>query len=127
MHAVLAEDADPAVAQLLVDRGARVDAADRGGWTALHFAARDQHESLVRLLLEAGAEVDPVDSVGNTPLWRSVMNSTEGCLPVMKVLLDHGADPDRSNQHGVSPRALARDSGQADVLAVFDGRDGRKG
>lgn len=120
MHAVLADDADPAVVALLLDRGTDVNAADAGQrWTALHFAARDGNEQLVRLLLAAGADVDAVDVFGNTPLWRAVWNTGIGPAP-MTVLLHHGADPGHENRSGNSPLDLARESGEKDVLALLE-------
>ncbi|WP_158887970.1 ankyrin repeat domain-containing protein [Amycolatopsis anabasis] len=122
MHAVLAEDADPAVVVSLIDRGADVNVTDNGqNWTAVHFAARDQNEALVRLLLEAGAEVDAVDVFGNTPLWRGVLNAGSD-LAALRALLEYGADPRRKNQYGASPLDMARESGQRDVVALLEGR-----
>jgi len=120
MHAVLADDADPRVVAVLIDRGTDVNAADGAQrWTALHFAARDGNEQLVRLLLAAGAQVDAVDVFGNTPLWRAVRNTGDGLAP-MTALLHRGADPGRKNQHGISPLELARESGEEDVLALLE-------
>jgi ankyrin repeat protein len=120
MHAILAEDADPSIVQLLIDHGADVNINDNGQkWTPLHFAARDQNEPLVRILLNAAAAVDPVDVFGNTPLWRSVMNSTSS-LSAMAELLKHGADPDKKNNHGSSPMDVARDTGRTDIVALFE-------
>ena len=39
-----------AVVQLLLEKGADVEAKDQSGWTALHWAARSGHEAVVRLL-----------------------------------------------------------------------------
>jgi ankyrin repeat protein len=124
IHAVLAEDAAPAVVKALIERGAKVDVADREQqWTALHFAARDQNEPIMRLLLERGAALDPADAFGNTPLWRSVMNTGES-LAVPKLLLEHGADPNRKNRSGKSPLDVARDSGQEELVELFERRSG---
>lgn len=121
MHAILAEDADPSIVQLLINHGADINTYDNGQkWTALHFAARDQNEAIVRSLLDAGATVDPVDVFGNTPLWRSVMNSTSS-LAAIRELLKHGADPHRKNGHGSAPIDIARDTGRADIVALFEG------
>lgn len=109
MHAVLAEDADPALVALLIARGADVRARDRAeGWTALHFAARDGAAALAGTLLEAGAPVDAADCHGNTPLWRCVANGVSFDAETARTLLRHGADPERVNRAGVSPRDLAR-------------------
>lgn len=122
IHAVLAEDADPSIVQLLIRHGADINAFDSGQkWTALHFAARDQNEAIVRSLLEAGATVDPADMFGNTPLWRSVMNSTSN-LAAMKELVKHGADPHRKNNRDVAPIDVAREIGRTDIVALFEGK-----
>jgi ankyrin repeat protein len=121
MHAVLAEDADPAVVATLIDRGADVNVRDTGQeWTALHFAARDQNAVLVRQLLEAGAAVDPVDVFGNTPLWRAVMEAGDDAT-VIRVLLSHDADPGRKNRHGSSPLDVARAAGRQDLVQLIEG------
>ena len=121
MHAVLAEDADPAVVRVLIERGADVDAFDSGQkWTALHFAARDQKEAVVRALLEAGARVDPVDVFGNTPLWRSLTDPSPN-LAVVKELLKHRANPRQKNHYGEAPIDLARKLGRIDLVAILEG------
>lgn len=124
MHAVLAEDADPAIVKLLVERGADVNAADTQKWTALHFAARDQKAPIVRVLLEAGAAVDPADGFGDTPLWRAVTKTAN--LDVIKALLEHGADPHKKNSSGVAPIDMARTVGRDELVALFDAKASRK-
>ena len=47
-----------ATVQVLLRRGADVNARDRDGNTALMFAAFGGHAAIVHLLLERGAEVD---------------------------------------------------------------------
>lgn len=107
MHAVLAADAEVSWVRTLLQLGARTEMADRGqGWTALHFAARDQKAEIVKLLLEEGAPVDARDGLGHTPLWRATMSRSPNRL-LIKELLDRGADPDAANRDGVSPRKLA--------------------
>ncbi|HEX7958773.1 MAG TPA: ankyrin repeat domain-containing protein [Terriglobales bacterium] len=119
MHAVLAEDADPRLVKLLIQHEADVNSPDEHQWTALHFAARDQKEDIVRTLLDSGASVDALDAFGDTPLWRAVMNFS-GNVGIIKMLLKHGADPQKRNNSGVSPIDLAQKSGQAEVLALLE-------
>jgi len=127
MHAVLAEHADPSIVKLLIARGADVNTRDKGQkWTALHFAARDQKEQIVRTLLEAKARVDPIDVFGNTPLWRAVSNAAPN-PNVVKALLVHGADPYKKNNYDVAPADIARDTRQASVLALFEGKPQGRG
>src|ERR1051325_1833617 len=119
MHAVLAENADSKIVSMLLERGADVNAQDKGRhWTALHFAAQSQRDDIVKVLLENGARVDPVDTFGNTPLWVAVMN-TLSRLDVVRRLVESGADPNRKNQAGVAPIDIAKQSGRNDIVAVL--------
>jgi uncharacterized protein len=54
------------VVTLLIQRGADVDAVQRGGYTALHSAAANDNRALAQLLLDAGAAVTASDD-GRTP------------------------------------------------------------
>jgi ankyrin repeat protein len=129
MHAVLDENASTVIVRTLISRGAALDVVDQGQrWTALHFAARDHKEGIVRELLASGASIDPVDVFGNTPLWRTVANSpgrqtTHGeTIAVIELLLSYGADPSKKNHTGMSPIDCARQTGDADILVVLEGR-----
>ena len=94
--------------------GGDPNGVDAAGWHPLHFAAQARSALVAALLLEAGAEVDAVDGQGNTPLWRAVFNY-RGDPQVLAVLRAGGADVDRSNAHGVSPRQLAERIANYDV------------
>jgi len=129
MSAVNADNPSPRMVELLVRRGAPLDAAtppasgtlpralDNQGWTALHFAARNQSESIVRTLLRLGARVDPVDGIGFTPLGRCVVDPYVK-RGVVEALIEHGADPSLKNAHGMSPLDIATRQAPALVLAL---------
>jgi ankyrin repeat protein len=57
-----------AIMQLLLERGARVNVAQQGGWTPLHQAAKHGPAELVELLLEHDADVSARSDDGQTPL-----------------------------------------------------------
>jgi uncharacterized protein len=109
LRALLAEGADPG-------------AADAEGWTPLHFAAQAQAPAAVEVLLAAGAEVDVMDRHGNTPLWRAVFCS-RGEGGTIRLLLAAGADPNRDNVHGLSPRTLAGRIANYDVAVHLPAGD----
>jgi ankyrin repeat protein len=44
------------IADLLIERGAVIEAKDNGGWTPLHFAIIFGHEDLASKLLHNGAD-----------------------------------------------------------------------
>ncbi|MGW7276212.1 ankyrin repeat domain-containing protein [Streptomyces sp. NPDC054864] len=109
--------------RVLLAGGAAAEATDDAGWTPLHLAAQAQAPSAIEVLLTAGAAVDAVDRHGNTPLWWAAFYS-QGEGATIRLLLEAGADPDRDNDHGMSPRALARCIVNFDVAAHFPAGDG---
>lgn len=100
-HAARAGDA--AVLKAALQAGARVDASDAGGQTALMLAAREGHPELVQLLLKAGAQPDGRDGP-MTPLGAA---SIRGHTPVIQLLLRSGADVDAAGRTGLAPLLLA--------------------
>lgn len=120
MHAILAENASIEVVNLLLRLGADPNIRDRDqGWTALHFAAQVVRLDLVVALIDAGAKIDVEDEFGNTPLWRAVFSS-QGKGDVIKALLSAGANPDKKNIHGVSPKILASNIANFNVSLFFN-------
>jgi ankyrin repeat protein len=97
-----------AAAELLLARGADVDA--RGtGWmtgTALHSAASAGHTEAMRVLLEAGADPNARQSHGFVPLHAAAQNGSQNDV---ELLLAHGADPSLVNDDGSTARDLTTD------------------
>ena len=87
---VASEKGHKDVVQLLLDRGADPNKADKGRWTPLHEAALRGHKDVVQLLLARGA--DPhrttLDSQ-DTPLRFAQIR---GHKNVVKILRDHVGD-----------------------------------
>lgn len=95
----------------LLDAGADVNVRNSKGQSALHCAAKAGFVDIVALLLERGAEVDAVDSKGETPLataLRSTVKDKQRLLAVAQMLLAAGADANRSDASGRSPKSIAR-------------------
>jgi ankyrin repeat protein len=53
--------------QLLIDRGADVNAVNSRGMTPMHYAARTGNDRAIQLLAEHGASLDAKDRLGRTP------------------------------------------------------------
>lgn len=118
MHAVLCDHL--AALTLLLDNGADPNLKDsRQEWTALHFAAQERRADMVPSLIDSGANVDEPDAFGNTALFRAVFAS-QGDNQAVVALLAAGADPNKANNHGVSPRSLATTIDNYDVSTVFE-------
>ena len=62
-------------------------------------------------------DVNLADDAGNTALHRAIEKQS---LPIIRMLLRHGADPDATNEDGVSPRQLAQAAGNDKILYVLD-------
>jgi uncharacterized protein len=102
-------------AELLLDRGAEVDALGRG-WmtgTALHSAVARSHTDVVRILLAAGADPNVRQSGGGTPLHSAAHN---GDVASIEVLLSAGADPSLAKDDGRTILELAQERGDRETI-----------
>jgi ankyrin repeat protein len=100
-----AREGDLESAKLLLDAGADVNQVTEYGWTPLLTATNNRHYKLARYLIERGADVNRANKGGWTPLYLATDNRNieGGDFPVhrpdmdhldyIRILLDHGADP----------------------------------
>ena len=92
--------ANAAVAAVLIERGADVEALDWSGRTPLHWAAQFGRADVADRLIQAGARVDRPAKDGATPLhWAA----REGHHEIVRLLLARGAKPDVKDQDGMTP------------------------
>jgi ankyrin repeat protein len=100
-----------------VEQGARVDAADGDGRTALMYAAFNGHTEGVRWLLDRGAAVGSRDTVGRTALMFA---STGPFADTVELLLDSGSSPNDADEfEGWTPIMFAAGEGQLDVIRIL--------
>jgi len=115
-YAVLYGDTD--AVRLVLQAGADVNARSEGGATALMFAADNLAKS--RLLLQAGADLKARSADGRTPLL--VACSWSQTYDVIKLLLDHGANPSdvvNSYRGPLTPLRLAAEKGDEATLRLL--------
>jgi ankyrin repeat protein len=107
------------IAELLLDKGADVNAADMYNRTALMYAATGPFPEMVELLLDHGAEVNRRDQgEGFTALMFA---GAEGNTDVVRLLLQHGADPSIKDVDGDTALDFARQNGHAETAKVLAG------
>jgi hypothetical protein len=94
-----------AVVAVLLAAGADVNAAGKGGWTALHSACQRGHPELVKELLGAGASCTARNDDQNTPLHYAARRPELG-EELLAVLAARG-EPGAANKAGETPLFLA--------------------
>ncbi|KAJ4325934.1 hypothetical protein N0V84_003320 [Fusarium piperis] len=84
---------------VLIKAGCDINAATPKGWTLLLSFAEKGQEEVVDLLLDNGADISPRATQGNTSLREPLAIAAElGHKAVVRVLLNHGADPNAGGQ-----------------------------
>lgn len=85
----------------------------------LHAATVVGDVDTMRSLLERGANVDEQDNLGRTPLMLAV-RAEATADPVVRLLLQWGADPFIADQAGETPATVARSKSDASLSTLFD-------
>jgi ankyrin repeat protein/mono/diheme cytochrome c family protein len=101
------------IVQLLLDRGAEVNAKNRRASTPLHWGIHD--EAKVRVLLARGAAINAKQIEGRTPLYQAALFPSG--TPVLRLLLEKGADPSIATLIGQTPLIAA--AGRGDIEAML--------
>ena len=104
------------IVQLLLTKGASIEAMHIKNWTPLHCAAGNGHAGVVEVLLGKSASVDAMDSRNWTPLHLAAQNGHAG---VVEILLERGASIDSAIQSGHTPLHLAAQDGHGGVVKVL--------
>jgi len=139
---IAAREGHVASAKVLVEAGADINALTADGKNALGLAIFNGGYALADYLVEAGIDVNQADAQNFTPLFWAVERRnmetapnfpwmvTEDPLPLIKKMLDKGADPNwvinvtpRARMRGGSPRivfatAIMRAAFSADLELV---------
>ncbi|XP_066218645.1 cortactin-binding protein 2 isoform X2 [Saccopteryx leptura] len=101
---------------LLLNAEARVDAADKNGFTPLCVAAAQGHFKCVELLIAYDADVNHAADGGQTPLYLACEKGNKECI---KLLLEAGADRSVQTRDGWTPVHAAVDAGNVDSLNLL--------
>ncbi len=118
--------------QALVEHGAKLDLADPEGVTPLITAVFNAHFDVAKYLVEKGATINKWDWWGRTPLYLAVDYNTlphggradqpslDATQPIdmIRILLDHGANPNLQLKMFPPYRATGNDRGLDGMLTV---------
>lgn len=99
------------IRQLLEVEGANVNSRDKYGFTALHYAARDDSPQAVELLISLGADVNARGESERTPLYLAAYNDNRRCA---RLLLKAGASK-KAYLPGYSPFKAALENCHTDI------------
>ena len=112
----------PAIAELLLQHGADVDARREDGHTPLQIAAGSGSITAVELLLQHGADVNARTESGRTPLYIALRY---GRPAIVELLLQYGADVHAGAESSGTPLHAAAVHGSLAVVELLlqDGAD----
>jgi ankyrin repeat protein len=113
MFAVMYSDA--AIVRELLEKGADPNHRNDANATALMWAADNLEKT--RVLVAHGAEVNARSNDGRSPL--AIAASKAGASPIVKFLLEHGANPNPAGPTDTVPIRQAAAAGDADVMQLL--------
>lgn len=99
--------------RVLLAHGANPNVCDSDGWTSVWAAAYFGHADIVRLLIDAEADIHIAASRQQTPLHVAYQSPD-----VVRILVEHGADVNKSSDLG-TPLAIAAQDNQHEVVKLI--------
>jgi ankyrin repeat protein len=104
------------VAELLLAKGADVNAKGKDDWTPLDAAVGHARKDIVKLLLAKGADINAKDKGGETPLHFA---AEFGRKDMVALLLSKGAEIDARNAWGWTALHWAARNGSMDIAKLL--------
>lgn len=107
------------------EHGGNVNAADETGWTALMLASAMCQDKAVGKLLEWGARVHSRDKNGDSALTGAaaaacpLRSAEEQQTNIIRLLLQHGANPNSSDHKGETPLMAVATYGNVAALRLL--------
>ncbi|XP_066570143.1 ankyrin repeat domain-containing protein 27 isoform X2 [Amia ocellicauda] len=104
---------------LLVSKGALVNATDYHALTPLHMSCQKGYQGVTLLLLHYRASTDVQDNNGNTPLHLACMYGHEDCVKALVYYDVHSCQLDIQNDKGDTPLHIASRWGYESIIEVL--------
>jgi len=111
------------ILKLLLAKGAKVNARDSAGQTALTLAAAVGDVASLRVLLRAGAYIHTRDKKGNGALMGAIQHHRPDTI---KFLLKQGINANARNKEGTSVLAYAEECEAAEIVQLLVQHGARK-
>lgn len=106
-----------AIAKLLIDGSASIQAEDQFGQTSVYWAAAGGHEAVVKLLVENGGDIETERNRGSCdPL---LIAACYGHTAVVKLLIEKGADIEMDYYAGEAPLSSAARGGHEAAVKLL--------
>jgi ankyrin repeat protein len=103
----------------LTSAGAKTEARDAVGKTAIFYAAGLDQSKAITALVDAGAVVDAVENTGGGTALMTCISGV-GRIDSIKALLRAGADPDKKDRAGISALEAARSRRLSDKIMLLE-------
>ncbi|KAI2638009.1 ankyrin repeat-containing domain protein [Hypomontagnella submonticulosa] len=104
------------VTDLLLSRGANINATSKQGWTSLMLASKRDDKNCVAYLISKGADVNHL----SPDRWTALTEATsKGSIGVMRMLLHAGADPEVRAQSDWTPLMHAAYRGDLEAVQLL--------
>ena len=112
-----------AIAELLIEKGADIEAKDDDDINALVYASTYNNEEMVKFLLEKGTDANTVCEIENehidispTPLMNAAYR---GNTNIINMLLENGADINYTTDYGMTALMMASSFNQFEAAKVL--------
>lgn len=104
------------IVRLLCEKGADINAQDKGGMTPLCRASFYGYTAIVRILLNRLAAVDIQEEGGHTALSIAASRGHEA---IVRMLIEGGADIKSQNKFGETPLSTAAAHGRMAIVTIL--------
>jgi ankyrin repeat protein len=113
-----AERGELVVVRKILSGGARIDARDQRGRTALLAATQHNQIEVARFLIQEGADVNAKDFIQDTPFLYA---AAEGRIEILKMTLAAGADVKDTNRYRGTALIPAAHHGHVEAVKLLLG------